>query len=71
MPGKRILALEFSNFLGGGHPDPLSDIRHVCLFSEVAPVPEILDPPCACLGKMAPALAAGWQLCFVENTSLK
>jgi hypothetical protein len=33
MPGKHILALEFSNFSGEGR---------VCPFSEV---PEILDPP--------------------------
>jgi hypothetical protein len=59
MPGKRILALEFSNFSGfkffwGRHrsfaPSALANgglrPRRVCPFSEVAPpVPEILDPP--------------------------
>jgi hypothetical protein len=48
MPGKRILALEFSNFSGEGPPKVLRAFgaRRVCPFSEVAPpVPEILDPP--------------------------
>jgi hypothetical protein len=57
MPGKRILAFEFSNFSGGGPRAPTRSFAPsalasgfcapaVCaLFRGCTPIPEILDPP--------------------------